>query len=159
MPPTTSPAHPAPDPRPGPDTPPDRPPGRADAPFTGLQVDALTRWQWTAGDRRLTCGAPRHEAVTLEPGRDGLRCPLADCGYRQDWAPAPALQPHSEPGPASNPAPASATAGPQCGEECCEGHVYAGRCAHAPAPLPGPCPESAEPNNEAERLAAAWEGK
>lgn len=102
----------------------DQTPDLTHAPWTPEQVVNLTRWQFAGYIHPYTCGRadthrvrlPVTEAVhdqmfeagiedipmftptdvLLVPTVDGWRCPVAGCGYEQDWCFAASLEPPPE---------------------------------------------------------------
>jgi hypothetical protein len=56
---------------------------KARAPFTPAQVANIRERQSLTLLHPYTCIA--HSTYALSPGLDGLRCPVAGCGFLQDW--------------------------------------------------------------------------
>lgn len=92
-------------------------------PWTPTRVAELNTEQQRAGTSALHCGTPRHENVPLTATLTGWRCPLG-CGYNPRTV-GEGAEPDQAPPTTSRHRPPDA----QCGEECSQGHVYAGRCA------------------------------
>ena len=54
------------------------------APWSDREVQRLWKRQGDNTRHPYTC--PDHGSIALEPLRDGWRCGVATCDYRQDWA-------------------------------------------------------------------------
>lgn len=64
------------------------------APFTPEQVERLRKRQAHPDLHPYTCAAHGGRGV-LEPGMDGMVCPVPGCGYRQTWVHAVDVSPEA----------------------------------------------------------------